>query len=96
MKLHRSTQPRLAFDQCQRTDVIAVELEQIEEVVVDRHRALTSALRVTDLHPPLEALEAGPAIRERDDLAVDEQIRAGDRERVDELGVRPVERLPAA
>ena len=63
----RPPQQRLAGPQRERGGVAAGEVEQVEDVVEDRHRALTALL---------QAGEAGPRAVEGDDLAVQHGRRA--------------------
>jgi hypothetical protein len=83
---HRAAQRLLTLRQRPRKQILAVELEQVEQVQVDRDAAAAGAVGIADLHPSLQPGEAGLPARECHDLAVGDQLRAAARQRVDELG----------
>ena len=71
----RVAQQRLAREQRQRGEVVAVEPDQIEEVEVDGHRGDLGGARSRVLHPSLQAGERRHIAVERDDLAVGDERR---------------------
>src|SRR4051794_28833322 len=77
--------------------VVAVEVEDVEEVEVDRDAGPARAHRVCDVHSSLEPREARDVPAEGDDLPVDDEIRGGlGPQRLDQLRVGVVERLVVA
>ena len=73
-------------------------MQDVEHVVDDRDAGAARRLRVAQLHPPLQQLEARDALRiESDNLAVHHepaQLLGG--ERIDQLWIGAVEQLPVA
>ena len=70
-------------------------MQDVEQVEEHLHAARASALRVRDLHPPLQAGEARSLPLEGNDLAVDhEPVRRLELERFLELRVMVVQSLP--
>ena len=83
--------------QRQLSDVVAVDVQHIEQVVVDGDGTATGEPGVGDAHALLQPGEAGSPVLERDDLAVHDEIGGLLRsQHVDELRVGTVERLPLA
>src|SRR6266545_3807218 len=90
----RVAQQRLPVAELERGGVVALEMEDVEEVVEHRDAAAQRAGGVAELDAALEALEAGARPLERDDLPVDDEVVAALRfERADQLGVGLVQRL---
>ncbi len=90
-----SAQERLPFAQRQTGHVAALQVEQVEQVVEDVHAGPPCPHRIAQLHPLLQAREAGLRPLERDRLAVDDEVLAGlPEQRLDQLGVGVVELLP--
>lgn len=67
-------QQRLARPQRERTDVMAVEVQQVEDEVGDGDRTATRHSRVVDAEALLQPVEVRCAVHERHHLAVDDDI----------------------
>ena len=91
------SQQLLARPQRQAIKVVAVEMDQIEEVVVDRDAARARLLGIRDLHSLLEPGETGHRTVESDDLAVGDEVGGAlIAERLDEFRIGAADLLLVA